>query len=77
MSQNSKPRKRRSQEGPRNAGKCRKTRKSKKDFSCQLKKPMTNIAKTPNSRLRNKKMAKKDLKKPANVAKVTRIFLAS
>ena len=37
--------KKRSQEGPRNVRKYRKNRKSNKDFSCQLKTPVTNIAK--------------------------------
>ena len=37
--------KKRSQERPRSVRKYRKNRKSNKDFSCQLKIPMTNIAK--------------------------------
>ena len=45
MQQNSRLRKRRSQEEPRNVPKCRKNCKSNKDFSCQLKTPMINIAK--------------------------------
>ena len=37
--------KKRTQEGPRNLRKYRKNRKSNKEFSCELKTPMTNIAK--------------------------------
>ena len=40
--------KKRSQEGPRNVRKYRKNSKSNKDFSCELKTPVTNIAKITN-----------------------------
>ena len=45
MKQNFRLRKQRNQEGPRNVRKYRKNRKSNKDFSCELKAPVKNIAK--------------------------------
>ena len=49
MSQNSNPRKRRSQEERRNVCECRKNRKSNKDFSCRLKIPSNKYRKNSNN----------------------------
>ena len=55
-------------------------RKSKKDFSWQLKTPMTNIAKNYKSN-KNQDLEREEAKKgpemSANIAKVTRIFHAT
>ena len=84
MQQESRLRKRRSQEGPRNVRKYRQSRKSNENFSCELKTPVTNIAKI--AKITNvakfyidveKGETKKGPEMSGNIAQVTRIFLAS
>ena len=75
--------KRRSQEGPRNVRKYRKSRKSNKDFFLRAKNTRDKYRKNGKNNKCNKilDLEKEETKKgpetSANIAKVTRIFLAS